>query len=119
MRRGTVKDWATADRKTLMESEKAGEDRRLKLSEDDGVQEVSQQKAPSALIRVQITRFLFRLSFMKMLSLTEDACPETGGFTFQNPKYPFDFISNKALKSPQKLRKRGKTHTNKRKSNNN
>lgn len=76
------------------------------------MQKLLQQEAPSALIRIQVTRFLVRLSFVKMLSLTEDACPETGGFTFQNPKCPSDFISNKALKSPQKLRKRGK-HTHK------
>lgn len=89
------------------------------MSEEEGMQELSQQKAPSALIRIQVTRFHFRLSFMKMLSLTEDACPETGSFTFQNPKCPSDLISNKALKSRQKLRKRRKTHTNRRKSNNN
>lgn len=74
------------------------------MSEEEVVQELSQQKAPSALIRIQVTRFLFRLSFMKMLSLTGDACPETGSITFQNPKCPSDLISNKALKSPQKLR---------------
>lgn len=67
------------------------------------------QKAPSALIRIQIARFLFSLSLMKMLSLTEDACPETGGFTFQNPKRPSDLISNKALKSLQKLREENHT----------
>ena len=81
------------------------------MSKEEGVQELSQQKAPGALIRMQVARFLFRLLFMKMLSLTEDACPETGGFTFQNPKCPSDLISNKALKSPQKLRKKGNTHT--------